>query len=222
MYILRNRNNFCYSLLIPIKDPKWSKCIPIGTDKSLYASPTQSPGTNIWQSVEGCRFCSWSAFVFSHSFRVRHSRGEMYIGHARLCVCVSACPEPHPDVILGNDSECPIVAYCWADLQSVHMFCCYGSIDVRTQYYIGRRFNANPYRSTLVLFEQLPVKVQYSLNCAECEMIASALYSLYGWLTTAVPVNTWLVITIRTETCSIYGIVVTHQSSFKILLYTHC
>jgi len=25
------------------------------------------------------------------TFRVRHSRGEMYIGHARLCVCLSVC-----------------------------------------------------------------------------------------------------------------------------------
>jgi len=26
------------------------------------------------------------------TFRVTHSRGEMYIGHGRLCVCVSVCP----------------------------------------------------------------------------------------------------------------------------------
>jgi len=25
------------------------------------------------------------------TFRVRHSRSEMYIGHGRLCVCVSVC-----------------------------------------------------------------------------------------------------------------------------------
>ena len=25
------------------------------------------------------------------TFQLRHSRGEMYIGHGRLCVCVSAC-----------------------------------------------------------------------------------------------------------------------------------
>jgi len=24
-------------------------------------------------------------------FRVRHSRNKMYIGHGRLCVCVSVC-----------------------------------------------------------------------------------------------------------------------------------
>jgi len=32
-------------------------------------------------------------------FRVRRSRGEMYIGHGRLCaclsVCLSVCPSPH-------------------------------------------------------------------------------------------------------------------------------
>jgi len=25
------------------------------------------------------------------TFRVRHSRGEMYVGHGRLCVCLSVC-----------------------------------------------------------------------------------------------------------------------------------
>jgi len=29
------------------------------------------------------------------TFRVRRSRGEMYIGHGRLSVCVSVCPSPH-------------------------------------------------------------------------------------------------------------------------------
>jgi len=29
------------------------------------------------------------------TFRVRHSRGEMYIGHGRLSVCLSVCPSPH-------------------------------------------------------------------------------------------------------------------------------
>jgi len=31
------------------------------------------------------------------TFRVRRSRGEMYTGHGRLCVCVwlSVCPSPH-------------------------------------------------------------------------------------------------------------------------------
>ena len=29
------------------------------------------------------------------TFRVRHSRGEMYIGHGRLCVCLSLAAFPH-------------------------------------------------------------------------------------------------------------------------------
>jgi len=48
------------------------------------------------------------------TFRVRRSRGEMYIGHGRLCACVSVCLSvclslaalPHyctdPDVTWGN------------------------------------------------------------------------------------------------------------------------
>jgi len=43
------------------------------------------------------------------TFRVKHSRGEMYIGHGRLCVCVCVCLSlvafPHyctdPDVTWG-------------------------------------------------------------------------------------------------------------------------
>ena len=36
------------------------------------------------------------------TFRVRHRRSEMYIGHGRLCVCapvcVSVCPSPHSHI----------------------------------------------------------------------------------------------------------------------------
>jgi len=49
------------------------------------------------------------------AFRVRRSRGEMYIGHARLCVCLHVCLSlaafPHyctnPDVTWGNGIEVP-------------------------------------------------------------------------------------------------------------------
>ena len=48
----------------------------------------------------------------------------MYIGHARLCVCLSLVAFPHyytdPDVTWGNGSGCPLVVHYWADLQSVH------------------------------------------------------------------------------------------------------
>jgi len=46
------------------------------------------------------------------TFRVRRSRGEMYIGHGRLCVCVSAClsvPYRIPTLLHGpgcNLGEC--------------------------------------------------------------------------------------------------------------------
>jgi len=32
------------------------------------------------------------------TFRVRRSRGEMYIGHGRLCVFVPVCPSPHSHI----------------------------------------------------------------------------------------------------------------------------
>jgi len=62
----------------------------------------------------------------------------MYCGHARLCVCVSVCLSvclfaavcPHyctdPDVTWGCGRGCPLVVHCWADLQSVHGWRCYG------------------------------------------------------------------------------------------------
>jgi len=46
-------------------------------------------------------------------FRVSRRRREMYIGHARLCVCN-----------LGNGRGYPLVVHYLADLQSVHGFRC--------------------------------------------------------------------------------------------------
>jgi len=66
------------------------------------------------------------------TFRVRRSRGEMYIDHARLCVCPSLAAFPHYctdlDVTCGNSRGCPLVVHHWADLQSVHGFRCYDNI----------------------------------------------------------------------------------------------
>jgi len=63
------------------------------------------------------------------TFRVRSSRGEMYIGHGRLCVCLSLAAFPHyctdPDVTWENGRTYPLVVHYWADLQSVHEFRCY-------------------------------------------------------------------------------------------------
>jgi len=54
----------------------------------------------------------------------------VYWSCACLCVCLSlaACPHccMHPDVTWGNGrgSRYPLVVHYWADLQSVHVFCC--------------------------------------------------------------------------------------------------
>jgi len=76
--------------------------------------------------------------LFLFTFRVRHSQGEMYSGHGRLCVCacLSVCLSlaafPHycmdPDVGSGNGRGCSLVVHYWADLQSVHGFRCYDHI----------------------------------------------------------------------------------------------
>jgi len=63
------------------------------------------------------------------TFRVRHSRGEMYIGHGQMCVCLSLAAFPYyshyctdPDVSWGNGRGCPLVVHYWVDFQSVHGF----------------------------------------------------------------------------------------------------
>ena len=64
--------------------------------------------------------------------RVRRSRGEMYIGHGRLCVCLSLAAFPHcctyPDVTWRNGWGFPIVVHYWLDLQSGYGFRCYDNI----------------------------------------------------------------------------------------------
>jgi len=59
-------------------------------------------------------------YVHFIAFRVTHSRGDMYIGHGRMCVCVSVCLSlaafPHycmdPDVTWGNGKGCPLYCSC--------------------------------------------------------------------------------------------------------------
>jgi len=66
------------------------------------------------------------------TFHVRHSRGKMYSGHGRLCVCLSLAAFPHyctdPDASWENGRGCPVVVHYWAELQSVHGFHCYDNI----------------------------------------------------------------------------------------------
>ena len=72
------------------------------------------------------------------TFRVSHSRGEMYISHGRLCVCLSLVAfRPYctdPDVSWGNSSGCPLVVHYWAGLQSVHGFRCCDNIAPNAKY----------------------------------------------------------------------------------------
>ena len=64
--------------------------------------------------------------------REARSRGEMYIGHGRLCVCLSV-PRRIPTLLhgpgcnSGNGRDALVVHY-WADLQSVHGIHCYDNI----------------------------------------------------------------------------------------------
>ena len=65
---------------------------------------------------------------FLLTFRVSRRRREMYIGHARLCVCLSVCLSVRgriltllhgPGFNLGEWFGCPLVVHYWVDLQSV-------------------------------------------------------------------------------------------------------
>jgi len=68
------------------------------------------------------------------TFYMSRRQCEMYIGHARLCVCVwlSLAAFPHyctdPDVTWGNGKGCRLVVHYLADLQSVYGFRCYDNI----------------------------------------------------------------------------------------------
>ena len=66
------------------------------------------------------------------TFRVRRSRCEQYIGHGRLCVCLSLDEFPHyctdSNVTWRNGRVYPLVVHYSADLQSVYGFRCYDNI----------------------------------------------------------------------------------------------
>ena len=88
-----------------------------------------------WSDESGCRM-SAVATVSSRfhiiTFRVSRRRREIYCGHARLCVCLSAAACLHyctdPDVTWGSGRGCPLVVHYWADLQAVHGLRCYGNM----------------------------------------------------------------------------------------------
>jgi len=72
----------------------------------------------------------------------------------------------------------PLLVHYWADLQSVYWFPCCNNTHVYN--IMCQRCNANVYRSTLMLFGQLPVK--FNKTCAERETFASA--CVLSWLVT--------------------------------------
>jgi len=64
---------------------------------------------------------------------MRSSQRKMYIGHGRVCVCVSLAAVSHyctdPDVTWENVRRCHLVVHYWAHfLQSVHKFNFFDSI----------------------------------------------------------------------------------------------
>jgi len=88
--------------------------------------------------------CRYDAII---TFRMRRSRGEMYIGHGCLCVCLSV-PRRIPTLLqgpgcnLGNGRRCPLVVHYWADLQSVHGFRCYDDKHVCKPLYTSNAYSA--------------------------------------------------------------------------------
>jgi len=87
----------------------------------LYCQPTRTVYAKIQTNL-----------TYLVTFRVSRRRREMYCGHPRLCVCLSAAACLHyctdPDVTWGSDRGCPLVVHDWADLQSGHGLRCYGNI----------------------------------------------------------------------------------------------
>jgi len=68
------------------------------------------------------------------TFRLSRRRREMYCGHPSVClsVCLSAAACLHyctgPDINWRSSRGCPLVVHCWADLQLVYGWCCYGNV----------------------------------------------------------------------------------------------
>jgi len=78
-----------------------------------------------------CIVCALIRTMHIITFRMSRRPREMYCGHARLCVCLSAAASLHyctdPDVTWRTGRGCPLFVHYWVDLQSVHGLRCYGN-----------------------------------------------------------------------------------------------
>jgi len=106
------------------------------------------------------------------TFRKSHRRREMYCGHARLSVCLSAAACQHyctdPDVTWGSGRGCPLVEHHCADLQSVRELRCYGNIT--------RTRNVSEYMLVLAPFHCYPSALTVDAVKAK---ISSTLFFVY-------------------------------------------
>jgi len=76
--------------------------------------------------IQGYMKLHYSVGYYVITFRVRRGRGEMYIGHGRLCVCLSMCltvPRLIPALLQGpgcnyrvNGRGCSLAVHYLADL----------------------------------------------------------------------------------------------------------
>jgi len=109
------------------------------------------------------------------TFRVKHSRGEMYTGHGRLCVCMSvylSVPRGIPTLLhgpgcnLGNGRGCPLVVHYWADLKSVHGLRCYDITHVcmLIVLYTANAYSAEREMSASACTSCMPVIVFVSMS----------------------------------------------------------
>jgi len=97
----------------------------------------------------------------------------MYIGHGRLCVCVSVARRilklmHGPGYKLGEWEGCPLVVQYWADLQSVHGFRCYDNVA------------SNAKCERVLVLAQCPAVVHDSSRC-HCfnTLFFSGMYALH-------------------------------------------
>jgi len=108
-----------------------SPVINVTPTHSLCYHPEHDHSTQWWYNFQGsCRVC-WG-YCTLVTFCMSCRRRETYIGHARLCVCLSTAACPHYcmdlDVTWRNGRGCPLVVHYWVDLQSVQGFRCYDNI----------------------------------------------------------------------------------------------